>query len=84
MIDNTLKDNGSSLESLLFEIPDEGSEDEVTWRSLVARRDVIAHRSLTVDNKRVHQEAQRDFDCLHQLPSKINFVPTKTDLKRRK
>ena len=83
-LDNTLRGKESSLESLLFEIPNEGSEDEVSWRSLIGRRDVIAHQLLTVDDERVYQEARRDFGRLSQLVSKVYFVPTKTDLKSRK
>ena len=61
-VDSTLKDNNSGLQSLLIEIPNETSEDEVSWRSLVTRRDVIAHGLLTVDDDRVYMEAVRDFD----------------------
>ena len=77
--DNKLKDNGSSLESLLIEIPDETLEEEVSWRNLIGRRDVIAHRLLTVDDNRVYGEAVRDFGHLHQLLSKVYFVPVKTN-----
>lgn len=76
--DNKLKDNGSSLESLLFEIPDDTLDDEVSWRNLIGRRDVIAHRLLTVDDNRVYVEAVRDFGLLHQLLSKVYFAPVKT------
>ena len=78
-VDSTLKDNNSGLQSLLIEIPNETSEDEVSWRSLVARRDVIAHGLLTVDDDRVYMEAVRDFDLLHQLLKRVYFVPVKTN-----
>ena len=80
VVDNTLKENGATLEALLFEIPNEASSDEVSWRNLIGRRDVIAHRLLSVDDGRVYDEAKRDFGLLHRLLSKIWFVPVKTDL----
>ena len=76
--DNKLKDSGSSLESLLFEIPDDTLDEKVSWRSLIGRRDVIAHGLLTVDDNRVHSEAVRDFGLLGQLLSKVYFAPVKT------
>ncbi len=79
VVDNTLRGLGSSLDSLLFEVPREGSEDELTWRSLIGRRDVIAHDLLAVDDNQVHREASRDFNSLHQLLSRVYFVPAKTD-----
>lgn len=78
VVDTKLKDNGSSLESLLFEIPDNTSGDEVSWRNLIGRRDVIAHKLLTLDDNRVYMEAGRDFGLLHQLLSRVYFAPTKT------
>ena len=80
VVDKSLRNHGSRLESLLFEIPREASEDELSWRSLIGRRDVIAHDLLTVDDNRVYREARRDFDSLHQLLSRVYFVPAKTDL----
>lgn len=79
VVDNKLKDNGASLESLLCEIPDETQDDEASWRNLIGRRDVIAHNLLTIDNSRVYVEAVRDFGSLHQLLSKTYFAPVKTD-----
>ena len=77
-VDNELKGNGSSLETLLFEIPGE-SDNQVSWRNLIGRRDVIAHRLLTVDDERVYREAERDFCLLVELISRVYFVPIKTD-----
>ena len=77
-VDNELKRNGSSLDALLFEIPGK-SDDQVSWRGLIARRDVIAHRLLTVDDERVYREAERDFGLLEQLISRVYFAPIKTD-----
>lgn len=79
VVDSTLRGHKSSLDSLLFEVPREGSEDELTWRSLIGRRDVIAHDLLAVDDNQVHREASRDFNSLHQLLSRVYFVPAKTD-----
>ena len=78
-VDNALKAKGSNLASLFFEIPDR-SNDEMSWRDLIGRRDVIAHQMLTVDDQRIHREAERDFGSLHELLSRVYFVPTKTDL----
>ena len=80
-VDNTLNRNRSSLTSLLFEISDKTAGSEVSWRNLIARRVVIAHRLLTVDDEKVYCEAERDFSSLHQLLSKVYFVPVKTDLR---
>ena len=77
-VDNELKRNGSSLEKLLFEIPGE-SDDRVSWRNLIGRRDVIAHQLLTVDDERVYREAERDFGSLEELISRVYFAPIKTD-----
>lgn len=79
-VDNALKRNGSDLATLLFEVPD-GSHGELSWRDLIGRRDVIAHQLLTVDDQMVHREAQRDFDSLHALLSRVYFVPIKTNLE---
>ena len=77
--DNTLKDHGSSLDVLLHEIPSETKGEAGSWRNLIGRRDIIAHRLLTVDTRRVYREAVRDFGSLHELLSKTYFVPVKTD-----
>ena len=77
-VDNELKRNGSSLETLLFEIPGE-SDDQVSWHNLIGRRNVIAHQLLTVDDERVYREAKRDFGSLEELISRVYFVPIKTD-----
>lgn len=78
-IDNRLKDRNSSLADLFPELPG-GDDLAPTWRELIARRDVIAHRILSVDDARVREEATRDFELLHTLLRNINFVPTKTDM----
>ena len=82
-VDNVLKANGSGLADLFFEIPDR-SQDEMSWRDLIGRRDVIAHRLLTVDDERVHREAERDFGSLHKLLSRVYFAPVKTDFEADK
>ena len=79
-VDNELTQNGSSLETLLFEIPGQ-SDEQVSWRNLVGRRDVIAHQLLTVDDRRVYREAERDFCSLHELISRVYFAPIKTRFK---
>ena len=45
------------------------------------RRDVIAHRLLTVDDERVYREAERGFGLLKELISRVHFVPIKTDFR---
>ena len=80
VVDNTLKENGTNLESLFFEVPQDASDEEMSWRNLIGRRDVIAHRLLTVDDNQVYREAVRDFGSLHKLLSRIHFNPVKTDL----
>ena len=78
-VDNKLKDEKSGLEKLLFEVSGR-SQNGVAWRDLIGRRDVIAHRLLTIDDERVRREAERDFDSLHELVSRVYFAPVKTDL----
>ncbi len=77
-VDNALKESGSDLATLLVEIPDR-SHDEVSWRELVGRRDVMAHNLLSVDDQRVRCEAERDFGSLDELLSRVYFVPVKSD-----
>lgn len=77
-VDNRVKRAESSLAELFPEVPD-NCTDAASWRDLIGRRDVIAHRILSVDDVRVRQEAQRDFSTLYSLLRNINFVPTLTD-----
>ena len=79
-VDNCLKRKGSGLAQVLFEIPEASQEGEVSWRELVGRRDVLAHRLLTIDDERVYCDAERDFGALFELLSRVYFVPVKTDL----
>lgn len=79
-VDNALRKKGSDLATLLFEIPDR-SQGEMSWRNLIGRRDVIAHQLLTVDDQRVQREAQRDFNSLHQLLSRVHFALVKSNLE---
>ena len=77
-VDKALEKKGSGLATLLFEIPDR-SQVEMSWRDLVGRRDVMAHNLLTVDDRRVQREAQRDFGRLYEMLSRVYFVPVKSD-----
>ena len=79
-VDNALREKGSDLATLLFEIPDR-SQDKMSWRDLIGRRDVIAHQLLTVDDQRIYREAKRDFGALHTLLSHLYFVPVKTNFQ---
>lgn len=79
-IDNTLGKGDSSLATLLFEIPNKRSPDEMSWRNLIARRIVIAHKLLTVDSEKVYHEAKRDFGKLDKLLSRVHFAPVKTNV----
>ena len=83
-VDNTLEKNNSSLSQLFYEIPQGTSESELSWRSLIGRRDVIAHQLLTVNGERVYYEAKRDFDSLYQLLIRIYFSPIKTNISANK
>ncbi len=53
-VDSRLKKVGSSLEGLF---PDFNIDpaSPATWRSIIARRDVIAHRLLSIDNKLIYE-----------------------------
>lgn len=79
-VDKRLKSVGSSLGKLFPELP-EDAEDGMSWRSLIGRRDVIAHRLLSMDDNRVFEEARRDFALLHLLLSSIYFSPSITDIR---
>lgn len=74
-IDNRLRMRGSSLSALFPELPDD------LWRDLIARRAVIAHRLLSIDDKRVHKEADRDFRDLYGLIRRIEFAPVIINMK---
>lgn len=77
-VDDALVKRGSGLATLLFEIPDR-SHDEMSWRELVGRRNVIAHNLLSVDDQRIRREAERDFGRLYEMLSRVYFVPVKSD-----
>ncbi len=74
-IDSILKKGESGLTNLFPEIPNK-SDNGVSWRNLIGRRDVIAHNLLSLDNERVYDEAKRDFIQLKRLLSYIDFAPT--------
>lgn len=78
--DNVLNKRGTGLAMLLAEVPDR-LQVVMSWRDLIGRLDVIAHRLLTVDDQRIRREAVRDFGLLHEMLSRVYFVPTKTNLK---
>ena len=73
-VDNRLKKLHSGLNELFPEIP--------SWKDLIRRRDVIAHKILTLDDNKVRKEADRDFRALCQLLSNIHFAPTVIDLEQ--
>ena len=73
-IDNRLKKLHSGLNELFPEIS--------SWKGLMSRRDVIAHKILTLDDDKVRKEADRDFRALWQLLSNIHFAPTVIDLEQ--
>ena len=73
-VDNRLKKLHSGLNDLFREIS--------SWRELISRRDVIAHKILTLDDDKVRKEADRDFRALCQLLPNINFAPTVIDLEQ--
>ena len=73
-VDNQLKKLHSGLNELLPEIS--------SWKDLISRRDVIAHKILTLDDDKVRKEADRDFRALCQLLSNIHFAPTVIDLEQ--
>lgn len=78
-LDKLLKDRCSSLVELLPDLSD-GAEDTTTWKELIGRRDVIAHKILTIDDNRVRDEADQDFRTLYSLLRNISFVPNMTDV----
>ena len=79
-VDDRLKKHESSLSALFPEVPDE-AENQASWRNLIGRRDVIAHRLLSIDDRRIYDEAKRDFGLLHELLRNVYFVPTVTHFK---
>lgn len=77
-VDDRLKKRSSSLEDMFPDLPAD-AKDTATWRDLIGRRAVIAHKILTLDASRVRDEADRDFRSLLSLLRNINFVPALTD-----
>ena len=73
-MDNRLKKLHSGLNELFPEIS--------SWKSLIGRRDVIAHQILTLDDGRLREEAERDFRGLCQLLSNIHFALAIIDLEQ--
>lgn len=73
-VDCRLKKLHSGLNELFPEIS--------SWKSLIGRRDVIAHQILTLDDNRIREEADRDFRALCQLLSNIHFAPTFIDIEQ--
>ena len=73
-VDNRLKKLHSGLNELFPEIS--------SWKSLIGRRDVIAHQVLTLDDGKVREEADRDFRALCQLLPNIHFAPKIIDLEQ--
>lgn len=78
-LDKLLNDRCSSLAELFPDLSD-GAEDTTTWKELIGRRDVIAHKILTIDDDRVRDEADQDFRMLYSLLRNISFVPKMTDV----
>ena len=73
-VDNRLKMLHSGLNELFPEIS--------SWKDLISRRDVIAHKILTLDDDKVRKEADRDFRALRKILSNIHFAPTVIDLEQ--
>ena len=73
-VDSRLKKLHSGLNELFSEIS--------SWKSLISRRDVIAHKILTLDDDKVRKEANQDFRALSQLLSNIHFAPSIIDLEQ--
>ena len=73
-VDNRLKALHSGLNELFPEIS--------SWKDLISRRDVIAHKILTLDDDKVRKEADRDFRALCKLLSNIHFAPAVIDLEQ--
>ncbi len=73
-VDSRLKKLHSGLNEMFPEIS--------LWKSLIGRRNVIAHRILTLDDNRIREEADRDFRALCQLLSNIHFAPTLIDIEQ--
>ena len=80
--DDRLKSDGSSLALLLYEIPDSSPDEaEASWRNLIGRRDVIAHKLLSVDDLRVFDECVRDFVTINGFLSNVHFAVAKSDVE---
>ena len=73
-VDNRLKALHSGLNELFPEFS--------SWKELISRRDVIAHKILTLDDDMVREEADRDFRALCLLLSNIHFAPAVIDLEQ--
>ena len=80
-IDNVLRCRGSGLAQLLDMA--EPNPGELSWRDLVALRDVLAFRLLAIDDEEVTRKAAQDFEDLCGLLTQIHFVPIKLDLDKK-
>jgi len=79
-VDNALEKKRTNLAKLLFEVPG-GSSDDMSWRNLIARQEVMAHKLLTLDDEGIQSEVRRDLGALYELLSRVYFVPVETRLE---
>ena len=77
-IDNLLKDKGTSLETILVEIPGKSEDGRLSWKSIIGLRDVLAH-NLTLDTVRFHREASQHCGPLYDLLARVYFAPIKVN-----
>ncbi|MCY3568988.1 MAG: hypothetical protein OXH38_10200, partial [Chloroflexi bacterium] len=77
-IDNLLKGKGTSLETILVEIPGTSKDGRLSWRSIIGLRDVLAHH-LTLDTSRFYGEASQHCGSLYDLLARVYFSPIKTN-----
>ena len=78
-IDDLLKNKGTSLETILVEIPGKSKDGRMSWRSIVGLRDVLAHNLLTLDTVRFFQEASQHCAPLYDLLVRVYFNPIKSN-----
>ena len=70
---------GVSLFRLLHEVPVDGRQDALCWRSLIAMRNLMIHQWWTIDDSIVRATVRNDFPILHGLAASVQILPTPQD-----
>ena len=73
-------ESDKQLFKALSEIPEEPSGNALTWRGLIAMRQVLAHKFWDIDHDIVWDAVTNDFQSLQQVITTTSFLTTTTDI----